>query len=473
MLGLEIVLAEYAKEPVNMSKEKWEYEQSFKDYILDNARLCLSYAGSLEHFIFLMKRMGYEFKGRDYLSVRIPGMKLYHRLDKLDTIFSKKELPAILKYGYGQYYRRYNTKSILYVKRANLTPLQKKYYAKMYRLGLIEKKCYQYRSADMAKEIKRMQFLQEQYLFICKNDISSVIDLIRLHDEAKQTLAEVDSRQKEIYKERYVRKRKCKTVEDFKEFQIWNLESTNELDNLKAEKKRAKSDMHMADVCINENLYTAYGYVDEAEELDYGAEEVVPMMYNYQKKDITEEFGIVENTDRVVEDQRVDAIEPVLGIEAYDMREPEYGTFEASDETDKREFDVEECDMFEAITTISETAINETVDVEDLNVHVNATAEQTIEQRAEEIAEVIQKSYPSYDCLSTMDKARIFDFRIDDNHYNLQLHGLVLKKLGLNLYGAEVYEDYQSIYEEMMKQTEKQNAGDGRRYGDKKWERGR
>ena len=85
-----------------------------------------------------------------------------------------------------------------------------------------------------------MQFLQEQYLFICKNDISSVTDLMRLHDEAKQTLAEVDSRQKEIYKERYVRKRKCKTVEDFKEYQIWNLGSANELDNLKAEKKRAK-----------------------------------------------------------------------------------------------------------------------------------------------------------------------------------------------------------------------------------------
>ncbi|MGN1151130.1 MAG: hypothetical protein ACI4SN_03105 [Lachnospiraceae bacterium] len=70
-------------------------------------------------------------------------------------------------------------------------------------------------------------------------------------------------------------------------------------------------------------------------------------------------------------------------------------------------------------------------------------------------------------------KARIFEFKLDDNRYNLELHGLVLKKLGLNLYGAEVYEDYQSIYEETMKQTEKQNAGDGRRYGDKKWERGR
>ena len=224
---------------------------------------------------------------------------------------------------------------------------------------------------------------------------------------------------------------------------------------------------------VRKVIYTAYGYVDEAEKLDYGAEEVVPMMYNYQKRDIAEKFGIVENTNRVVEEQPVDASEPILEDEAYDIRESEYGTYEVSDETDKREFDVEECDMFEAITNISETAINETVDVEELNVHINATAEQTIEQRAEEIVDVVRKSYTSYDRLSIMDKARIFEFRIDDNRYNLQLHGLVLKKLGLNLYGAEVYEDYQSIYEETMKKAERQNSGDGRRYGGKKWERGR
>ena len=159
--------------------------------------------------------------------------------------------------------------------------------------------------------------------------------------------------------------------------------------------------------------------------------------------------------------------------EAYDIRGPEYGTYAVSDETDKREFDVEEYDTLEAVTTVPETVINESVDLEDLNVYVNETAEQTIEQRADEIAEVIRKSYTSYDCLSIMDKARIFKFRIDDNRYNLQLHGLVLKELGLNLYGAEVYEDYQSIYEETMKKAEKQNADDERRYGDKKWVRGR
>lgn len=129
--------------------------------------------------------------------------------------------------------------------------------------------------------------------------------------------------------------------------------------------------------------------------------------------------------------------------------------------------------MFETITTVTETVINESVDAENLDVYVNETAEQTIEQRADEIAEVIRKYYRAYDYLSTMDKARIFDFKVDDNRYNLELHGLVLKKLGLNLYGAEVYEDYQSIYEETMKKTERRNSDDERRYDDKKWGRGR
>jgi hypothetical protein len=235
--------------------------------------------------------------------VKIPGMKLFHRLDKLDDIFSKEELPTILKYGYGQYYRRYQTKSILYVKRANLTPMQKKYYAKMYCLVLIEKKYYQCHSAVLAKEIKRMRFLQEQYLFICKNDVSSIAGFIRLRVEAKQTLEDAGNRQKEIYKKRSTRKRKCKTTEDFREYQIWSMESSGELDELKADKKRAKTDIRIINACMNENFYAALGYVDETEELDYGVEDVVPDMYDYQKRDIAEEFGIVQNTDRVVVDE--------------------------------------------------------------------------------------------------------------------------------------------------------------------------
>ena len=458
--------AEYAKNPVNMSREKWEYEQSFKDYILNDAKLCLSYAGSLEHFIFLMKRMGYEFKGKDYLSVRIPGMKLYHRLDKLDDIFSKKELPVILKYGYGQYYRRYQTKGILYVKRANLTPMQKRYYAKMYRLGLIEKKCYQCHSAEMAKEIKRMQFLQEQYLFICKNDVSSVADLIRLQVEAKQTLKDAGNRQKEIYKERFIRKRKCKTTEDFREYQIWSMDSADELDELRAEKKQAKSDIRMISACVSENLYTAFGYVDEMEKLDYGAEDVLPTMYDYHKRDIAEEFNIVESTDRVVVDT-AKTEEDAVGI-LEDCRVAEVVFADTSTDNMIEKLTTEQA-LYEDVAENGRIGIDVSITDDD----IVETAELTVEEQAEQIATAIQKHYKSYDYLSVENKARLFKFRIDDNSYNLQLHAGVLRKLGIYMYGSDIFEDYQSIYGETMKKAEKQKSEYECGYDDKKCERGR
>lgn len=67
----------------------------------------------------------------------------------------------------------------------------------------------------------------------------------------------------------------------------------------------------------------------------------------------------------------------------------------------------------------------------------------------------------------------MFNFKVNDNVYNLELHELILKKLGVQMYGSERFEDYQSIYEEMMKKVEQHNFEYGRRYDDKKWERGR
>jgi len=45
------------------------------------------------------------------------------------------------------------------------------------------------------------------------------------------------------------------------------------------------------------------------------------------------------------------------------------------------------------------------------------------------------------------EKAKLFEFRMDDNHYNLALHTAVLKKLGVDMDFDERYEDYQKIYE--------------------------
>ncbi len=82
--GLSIIEAEYVKNSQNLSRNEWQYEQTFKEMIYRDAMFCASYAGSMEHFLFLMQRLGYEFKPKEYLTVKMPGRKLYHRLDKAE-----------------------------------------------------------------------------------------------------------------------------------------------------------------------------------------------------------------------------------------------------------------------------------------------------------------------------------------------------------------------------------------------------
>lgn len=81
-----------------------------------------------------------------------------------------------------------------------------------------------------------------------------------------------------------------------------------------------------------------------------------------------------------------------------------------------------------------------------------------IKQRAEEIVEAINSMDLSYPCLTDKEKAELFRFLPDDNNYNLELHMAVLKACGLKLEFAEVYEDYQRIYDKTMEmQDEKMN----------------
>ncbi|MGI6501623.1 MAG: relaxase/mobilization nuclease domain-containing protein [Anaerostipes sp.] len=401
-LGLQIMPAEYAKDPVNMSKEKWEYEQSFKEYILYDAKMCMAYAGSTEHFIFLMKRLGYEMEDDQHLSVRVPGQKLFHRLDKMDELFQKDTMKYAFGNGAYSYHRHYYTGSVRYIKCAKLTPLQRKHYAKMYRLSVIEKRGFCYRSAELAAEIKKMQQLQEQYLFLCKKDIASVVDLIDINMQNKMRMDEIDDRQHEIYAERASRKRKCKSTENLREYQLWHMESQQELDRLKVEKKELKQQIRMGESCLKENIRTAEYLIDESEELDYGAKDEIPNFGVHLEPDV--EQAAIEEADLDIEEQNSIAV----GI-AEDV-----------------------------------TAMPKVEEKRKLTIH----------ERVEQICETIVESGKGYEELSFRDKLELFHFDLEDITENLALHSEVLAELGIKYSGADMFEDYQGIYDETVKNAE-------------------
>lgn len=88
-LGLSIMPAEYSKNPKNISRDKWEKEMSMKEIILRDAKMCAYAAGNVEHFKYLMKRLGYVFKKDAWMEVQAPGFRYYHKLAKWTRCFQK------------------------------------------------------------------------------------------------------------------------------------------------------------------------------------------------------------------------------------------------------------------------------------------------------------------------------------------------------------------------------------------------
>ena len=256
--------AEYSKNPKNISRDKWEKEMSMKEIILRDPKMCAYAAGNVEHFKYLMKRLGYVFKKDAWMEVQAPGFRYYHKLAKLDEMFSEDmlrhhvDMPWMAKpYFYSS--------DIRGLHRVKLSPFQKKFYAKLYRLRIVEQKLFGVGEAKYTEDLKRFHQLQDEYLLIVNNDIKSVVDLVDFINEQEEKIQQIEDRQHEIYRESSSRKRKIKNEEQYREYQIWHVEVQEELDELKQEKREIKRQLQLADGIVKEDLYTAYYAVSENE----------------------------------------------------------------------------------------------------------------------------------------------------------------------------------------------------------------
>ena len=256
--GLEIMPAEYSVDPKNMSRPEWEREQSYSTLIKDDAFYCALLAESEPHFIFLLKSLGYDVKDGKHIAVKAPGMKRFKRIDTIDEQLSRENLDMLIRYGDSKSARpKVNTFNPIYVKRAKLSQLQKKYYARMYRLRLIEKKRFHYKSAYYYESIKQMHLLQEEYLLVVNNDVNSFTDLLHLTNKLQQDLKNVETERNQMYSNHGIEKRKCKEVEDFEKFRSNEPEYKRKLETLKERKGKIKEQIQIADRCYKKELSRA------------------------------------------------------------------------------------------------------------------------------------------------------------------------------------------------------------------------
>ena len=434
--GLEIMPAEYSEDPKNMSRPEWEREQSYSTLIKDDAFYCALLAENDPHFIFLLKSLGYDVKEGKHIAVMAPGMKRFKRIDTIDEQLSRENLDTLIRYGDSKSARpKVNTFNPIYVKRAKLSQFQKKYYARMYRLRLIEKKRFHYKSAYYYESIKQMHLLQEEYLLVVNNDVNSFTDLLHLTNKLQQDLKNVETEQNQMYSNHGIEKRKCKEVEDFEKFRSNEPEYKRKLEALKERKGKIKEQIQIADRCYKKEL-------SRAEEV---LERTIPV-------DDMEDIGDIYDVDVPENPYKEIAVEVEEVIVPKSIApKPIVPMVEAVIEPM-----IEPKSMIIPESVIKR--ITEIVDVVENEAKISFEIEENLVDITQSIVEEIRelpKTLVEYQRLSLQEKAERFPFEryTDDKAFNYFMN--YLTEIGSDKGFGEAYDEFAEIsqcYDKMQEQ---------------------
>ena len=400
-LGLSVMPAEYSRNPKNISRDKWEKEMSMKEIILRDAKM-------------------------------FSEETLRHHVD----------MPWMAKpYFYSS--------DIKGLHRAKLSPFQKKFYAKLYRLRIVEQKRFVVDGAKYTEDLKRFHQLQDEYLLLVNNDIKSVVELVDFISEKEDKIQQIEDRQKEIYRENSNRKRSIKTEAQYREYQIWRVEEQKELDVLKHEKREIKRQLQLADSMVKEDLYTAYYAVSENEEIVGDREIEIPRM---------DEETEVEKTRAVVieSDSNIEVMNP-------NNNQNEIGRQkEQADRARKQQSDLDDIGIPETHNSpdMNVVRVGESMtDVTDKNEFVETRETEPVDKAGWIVRRISELG--GYENVSDSVKADIFGFDIADVSGSIRLFSDVMKRLGIKLDGEELYEEFQRIYDESVgRDADKDKAED-------------
>ena len=455
-LGLAIMPAEYSRNPKNISRDQWEKEMSMKDIILRDAKMCAYAAGNVEHFRYLMRSLGYVFRKNAWMEVQAPGFQYYHSLAKMDEMFAEDKLRHYVDMPWMTKPYFYSS-DIRGLHRAKLSPYQNRFYAKPYRLRIVEQKRFVVGGAKYTEELKRFHQLQDEYLLLMNNDIKDVAGLVKYRSEQQEKMQRIDDRQREIYKENFSRKRRIKTDEQYREYQVWHVGVQEELDELKSEKMDVKRQLQLADSIMKEDLYTAYYTVSEDEEIVGDKEIEIPGM----EKDM-----LVERTTKAVVESERDVV--VMNQPANSHNNGN-GQEEQINVAGKQQIDLEGTEMSKVHNLSDEnvTRMDEGItDVTGKSELVEHEEKEPVDKAGWIVRRISELG--GYENVSDSVKADIFGFDIADVSGSIRLFSDVMKKLGIKLDGDGLYEEFQRIYDEAVNRDVDKGKAE-----DKIWNKGR
>lgn len=295
--GLSIMPAEYSKDPINMNRKQWEKEQSWGGFIEADVKYCRGVADDYEHFLYLLEELGYVLKQGAHLAVKTDKMRRFRRLDTINEEFSKENLQELFEKGRYQYESpRVLTPDVKYLPKPKNT-YQQKFYGKIYRMRVVEKCRFQYKSACFKEDLERMHMMQEEYLFLCRKNVKCVTDIAGIIGLAKYDLERLTEKQKSLYQDRAEVKRKVTHNHDWDSIIATEPEYRKKLDDIKLEKKRLLKEIKIGDRCLKEVLYVGL-FVPESVEIGNVYDVKVPKKPWYLKKQ-EKKFLVEKKNDKV------------------------------------------------------------------------------------------------------------------------------------------------------------------------------
>ena len=229
--GLSIIdVDDGSKEKEHESYKDWsEYREGsfvWADMIKRDLDSCILQAGNYEQFLELLSDKGYEVKQGKYLAVKPQGMTRFRRCKTLGDMYSDEVIRERIEKEDISFYREQQKEvqpvlckcKVRRYRRAKMSGLQKRYYAKLYRIGKLKKKPYS-QVWKYKDDIRKMHKLQEEYLFLVNHDIHSAEELVSVISSLTDKRKEVSAEKSRIYKARKRSRELFDIADDMKELE--------------------------------------------------------------------------------------------------------------------------------------------------------------------------------------------------------------------------------------------------------------
>lgn len=252
--GWSVIPPEYVKDSGRVSRGEYEYQKSLKEVLLADVEYCMSNAENMDEFIWNLKEMGYEVKLGRHIAIKAGGMKKFRRLDTLDERLSVEQIEETLATIQGKDTTVKLITNDDYKSFKHWTSeYQHSFYVKIVHLRQMEVYRFQSKAARRYHDLKRMNELQEQYLYLVNHKIESAEEMLDYHAQIEEKIVDISVEQKMIYAEN---RKLGKLTED--EAEIIRQENTERLEVLKNRKKKLNHELKLADSIITESLYQSY-----------------------------------------------------------------------------------------------------------------------------------------------------------------------------------------------------------------------